>query len=141
LKLEKSLPPILGDYDDLLILFINLFKNAIEACHEAGHPVMLSVETHSQTLNRKVIIDIQDGGAGISGERLDKIWSLSFTTKQSGTGMGLKVVRRIVDEHRGDIKISSRNEKGLSVRIMFPAIPDIQPDAGASGKTFNIKDN
>jgi signal transduction histidine kinase len=141
LKLEKSLPMILGDYDDLLILFINLFKNSIEACHDAGHPVMLSVETHSQTLNRKIIIDIQDGGAGISGERLDKIWSLSFTTKQSGTGMGLKVVRRIVDEHRGDIKISSRNEKGLSVRIMFPAIPDVQPDAGTSAKTFNIKEN
>src|SRR5258706_5119538 len=70
-----------------------------------------------------VQIDLVDTGEGITAENLKKIWEPFFTTKMEGkgTGLGLGICRRIVEEHSGAIEIESTAGRGTTVRMLFPA--------------------
>jgi signal transduction histidine kinase len=70
-----------------------------------------------------VAIDFADAGEGIAAEHLEKIWEPFFTTKAEGkgTGLGMAICRRIVEEHGGTIEIESEMGRGTTVRMLFPA--------------------
>jgi two-component system NtrC family sensor kinase len=93
----------------------------------------LSVKTFVQQINadfaghnpasESVVVQIEDTGSGIAGDKLDKLFEPFFTTKPvgSGTGLGLSVSKNIVELHEGTIKIANRTEiRGVAVTIMFP---------------------
>jgi signal transduction histidine kinase len=68
----------------------------------------------------KVRIDIEDGGQGVPADLLAKIWDPFFTTKDKGTGLGLGIVKNIVEAHGGSIGITNREEQGARVTIELP---------------------
>ncbi|MGZ3839439.1 MAG: sensor histidine kinase [Flavisolibacter sp.] len=98
-------------------VLINLIVNAIEAVKEQEEPrIILSAE---QTLNKKTILKVADNGPGIPEEVLDKIFIPFFSTKKSGSGIGLSLCKQIVMLHRGTIQVQSIENKGTVFSMQF----------------------
>lgn len=120
-KLNVSVtdPKVNLDYDQMIQVFTNLLKNAVEAMPEKGDIVFDLSDTHDQfTMN------ITDSGTGIQPENMDKLFTPFFTTKGlgKGTGLGLPIIYGIVKMHKGDVTVKS----------------NIDPAAGPTGTTFTI---
>lgn len=94
---------------------VNLLKNAAESS-PSGSPITLRITTNAQMLSLK----ISDQGCGISTENLRKIFEPFHTTKSYGTGLGLPIVKRIVDSHGGRLSINSTEGAGTTVEISLP---------------------
>ena len=96
---------------------VNLLKNAAESS-PSGSPITLRVTTDAQMLR----LEVSDQGCGISSENLRKIFEPFHTTKSYGTGLGLPIVKRIVDSHGGRLSINSKEGAGTTVRISLPLL-------------------
>jgi len=98
-------------------VFFNIINNAREAMREGGKLIITT-----STMNGSVNINISDTGAGISKENLKKIFSPFFTTKskEGGLGLGLAVVRDIVNRHNGEVKMESEEGSGTTFNIRMP---------------------
>jgi signal transduction histidine kinase len=92
-----------------------LIRNSIEATPDSGR---ISVETYVDKDN--VVLTISDSGHGIPEDIIDKIFEPFFSTKKYGFGMGLPLVKQIVSEHLGEIKVESELDKGSTFRLLFP---------------------
>ncbi|MEE4362216.1 MAG: ATP-binding protein [Pseudomonadales bacterium] len=99
-------------------VFMNLITNAVQAMNGEGR-LTLSVRPEGQA----VVIAVTDTGCGIAPEHLARIEEPFFTTKPvgQGTGLGLSIVRRIIDEHGGDLRVSSRQGQGTTITVRLPA--------------------
>ncbi len=104
------------DQDRLNQALLNLYLNAIQAMQEGGE---LMVQTAKQ--GSQVRISVSDTGAGISQSELEKIFDPYFTSKKSGTGLGLAVVDKIVQAHQGRVKVQSNPGQGSSFVLLLPA--------------------
>ena len=98
----------------------NLLRNAIEASAGGSAPARKEVRLDAASADGSVEIRVTDSGEGIPEETLRRIPSLFFTTKKGGSGLGLMVASRIVQEHGGTMTISSRSGKGTSVSVRLP---------------------
>jgi signal transduction histidine kinase len=99
-------------------VFHNLVVNAIEASSEGGTvTVLLELETGSQPA---VLASVQDRGRGIPAATLARVYEPFFTTKPAGTGLGLTIVRQIVQRHGGAVLIDSIEGQGTRVSIRLP---------------------
>lgn len=117
-----------GDNQQLEQVFVNLFMNAVDATGANGS---LTVETEFVTSAQPtaepllgqphVRVTVADTGAGISPENLAQMFEPFFTTKHHGTGLGLPITRRIVQEHQGLITVESQPNKGTTFSIVLPA--------------------
>lgn len=105
-----------ADSGRLQQVLTNLIKNAVEAMIEIGH----EVEVRCQESSNGVIIQVRDDGPGISTEELKKISVARMTTKQTGSGLGLMIVRKIVQAHLGDVHITSRDGTSVEFSLPFP---------------------
>lgn len=121
---DPSLPPILGDRAQLTQVFLNLIKNALQAMAGDGCLTLttrvetdFSVRTRSRQKARLARIDIADNGPGIDTGDLPHIFSPFFTTKQSGTGLGLAVCHRVINEHGGTIRVESQTGRGTVFKV------------------------
>lgn len=108
-----------GDRDKLKQVFINLIRNACEAI-EPGQPITWRIDLGAE--NNYICISIHNGGHPIPAEVLLKLGTPFFTTKPSGNGLGLAIVRRIVEAHNGKLLIQSEPESGTIVSIKLPVI-------------------
>jgi two-component system NtrC family sensor kinase len=101
---QPSVPPIMGDHDQLKQVFVNLCLNALEAMGEGG-TLTVTVESHPKHAGppSEVSISIADTGPGIPAAHLAHIFDPFFTLKAEGTGLGLAICRGILDHHRGSI--------------------------------------
>lgn len=108
-----------GDENQLKQVFINLLKNAIEAMPEGG-AVDISLERREPD---KVLIRFADQGPGIPEEKLAKLGQPFYTTKEKGTGLGLMVTFRIVQEHGGEIHVQSEVGLGTVFEVNLPVNP------------------
>ena len=106
----------------------NAMKNAVGARLRAGPGASRWILAEGD----RVVVEVVDDGVGISPEDRDKIFLPFFTTKPSGTGLGMSIVKKIVDLHAGDIAIESAPGRGTRVRISFPAVGAAQPVAGGT---------
>jgi len=120
-----------GDDQQLQQAFVNLFLNAMEAMGPNGTLTVVTENTGAGVgpARRKgfagqahVGVTIQDTGGGIPPENLARLFEPFFTTKPHGTGLGLPITRRIIQEHRGDISVTSELDKGTTFRIILPAL-------------------
>ncbi|MCL6518176.1 ATP-binding protein, partial [Alicyclobacillus sp.] len=118
-RLAADLPPILGDPGQLKQVFINLVKNAIEAMPTGG-----DVWLEAAASDGMVTAWVRDNGPGIAREVLAQLGQPFFTTKPYGTGLGLQVSRRIVEEHGGRMRIESEPGAGTRVAVSLPAAAD-----------------
>jgi signal transduction histidine kinase len=121
-RLASGLPWLTLDPDLIQQALINISLNAMQAMHEEGG--ILTVETRttqaSDTAPGKVEIVFKDSGNGISVENLGRIFNPFFTTRQQGTGLGLSITQRIVEQHNGEITVSSEPGKGTTFTLSFP---------------------
>ncbi len=115
LNIHGNLPKISIKEHQLFEIVNNLVKNALEAIGEEGLLLILA-----GNIENKVVITIQDTGPGVSPVHEDKIFSPFFTTKEKGTGLGLVVVRKLVEDNYGTIELRSIPEKGTTFIISFP---------------------
>ena len=114
-KFEPDLPEIMADSSMLYQAFLNIFINAFQATDETGKII---VEI-SRSVNN-IVVNFLDQGTGVKEKELEKIWTPFYTTKDSGTGLGLGIVKNIIDAHNGNIEISNRKLKGAKVTITLP---------------------
>jgi signal transduction histidine kinase len=112
-----------GDYNRLNQVIINIIKNSIEAMQESEKK-NLTIST--KELKEKIEIVIEDTGVGISKENLQNIKQPFFSTKRSGTGLGVYLSGEIIKAHNGKIKYDSEIGKGTKVKIILPIKKDIQ---------------
>jgi len=118
---SEDLPEIIVDPDLCEQAFVNIVLNAYEAMIETGGKLTLSVVTASSDGRRGVEAGIEDTGPGIPPERREQIFNPFFTTKKEGVGLGLSLVSKIVDDHRGWIRVASEPGKGACFRVFLPA--------------------
>jgi len=116
-ELRSDLPLLELDRDQIKQAFYNVIKNSFEAMKSRG---ILRIRTDMDESH--VIVRFTDTGGGISAENLSRVFEPYFTTKTSGTGLGLLIVRRIVREHGGEMSIESSEGKGLTLTIRLPHI-------------------
>ncbi len=98
-------------------IFTNMISNAKQAVFEGRKSeIKVSVEH----FNKKVSIIIEDNGMGIPKDKLEQIFEPNFTTKNSGMGLGLTMVRKMIEEYKGEISVKSEIEKGTKFTIILP---------------------
>ncbi|NQY73924.1 MAG: GHKL domain-containing protein [Candidatus Margulisbacteria bacterium] len=121
---SDDIPNIHGDKRDMQILFINLFKNAMEAYVENTMIRKVAVRTSYSQKNQRVYVQISDSGIGMSEDTLKMFKSSKMdgleTTKDSGNGIGLMVVKRVLSEHNGKMDVSSHEGLGTTFTLIFP---------------------
>ena len=105
-----------GDAAKLKTAFRNIVANAVEAISQRGE-VALSIGRKGPIFT----ISVRDSGPGMSKETVDRIFDLYFSTKDAGTGLGLPIAKKIVEEHGGAIRVTSEPGKGTTVVIDLPA--------------------
>ena len=116
-ELRSDLPLLQLDRDQMKQAFYNVIKNSFEAMKRRG---VLRIRTDRDDTH--VLVSFTDTGIGMSAENLSRVFEPYFTTKSSGTGLGLLIVRRIVREHGGELSIASSEGKGLALTIRLPYI-------------------
>ncbi len=123
----QEIGPVLGNANQFQQVFVNLIINAVDAMKNKG---AIDIATYQQEVS--VYIRIQDTGCGIRQEDLPYIFDPFFTTKDpgKGTGLGLNVVYRILNQYNGNIQVKARKEGGTTFLLRFPA--DIPSHEGES---------
>ena len=105
------------DRTQLIRVVTNLVKNAIQSIPENRTP---KITVQVTTTKNDVVISIADNGSGISNENTQKVFEPKFTTKTSGMGLGLAMVKNIVETHNGRITFHSENNVGTTFKVTFP---------------------
>lgn len=114
-ELRSDLPPLEIDRDQMKQALYNVIKNSFEAMKRRG---ILRIGTDMDDTH--VLVSFTDTGGGMSAESLSRVFEPYHTTKSSGSGLGLLIVRRIVREHGGELALESAEGKGLTITIRLP---------------------
>lgn len=114
-EVSSQLPPVQAVNSQIQQIFINLILNAMDAMPEGG-----KLEIHAQPVRRGVEITFQDSGPGISPEQQANIFEPFFSTKSSGTGLGLTVSYNIVTAHGGSLEVVPGRGPGACFRLFLP---------------------
>ncbi len=120
LDLANNLPSVRGDFQKLEQVVVNLVQNACQAL--TAKDQLIKVTTSYQPRNRRVRLSVKDQGCGIASDQLQRLTDPFFTTKraQGGTGLGLSVTARILQEHLATLKITSQPGEGATFSIEIP---------------------
>ena len=118
-KIPDDLPAIEVDVDKVIQVLVNIFDNALDAIENRGR---IEIEGRLGKDNSDTVlkIAISDNGSGIPEHQLEHIFSTFFTTKKKGTGLGLTIVKKIMEAHHGKIEVKSKPGEGTTVILMFP---------------------
>ena len=129
---DPSLPPVLGDRDQLIQVFLNLVKNAVEAAPQTGgevtlttayrHGVRLAVRGTRDRVHLPLEVSVQDNGPGVPDDLVPHMFDAFVTTKATGTGLGLALVAKIIGDHGGVIECDRQNRRTL-FNVRLPVQP------------------
>jgi signal transduction histidine kinase len=128
----KNLPAILADEQLCEQVFGNLIVNAYEAME--GRPGRLRVSTSGDSRDAQpgLRVEIEDSGPGVAAELREQIFNPFVTSKKTGVGLGLSIVAKIVDDHRGTIQLQSEAGQGARFLVFLPATPEVGPGPAAA---------
>ncbi|WP_243508900.1 sensor histidine kinase [Cytobacillus oceanisediminis] len=113
-------PLFYGDSKQIKQVLINIIRNALEACEEA-HATEGKVCLIVKSISQKTQIIIEDNGPGMTEETLNQLFVPFYTTKEKGTGIGLSICRKIIEEHGGTINVHSNFSHGTVFEIELPS--------------------
>jgi signal transduction histidine kinase len=113
---DPSLPEIEHDSDQIHQVMLNLLLNALQAVDQKNGKIAVTLEQKNNT----AVVEVADNGRGISPELLPNIFRPFFTTKGDGTGLGLSLARRIVEDHQGRIDVTSTVGQGTTFAVVLP---------------------
>ena len=113
-----DVPSVRADANQLIRAFHNLIRNANQAMGKGG-----SLLIKTDFVDGDISVSFKDTGSGISAENMGNIFEPFHTTRKSGTGLGLLIVRRIAREHGGEIELESEEGKGTKVTMFLPLAP------------------
>ncbi len=119
LDLAPELPPVAGDPALLGQVLVNLVKNAQEALSETAEP---RIRVASAREGERIVLTVEDNGAGFPEELKGRMFEPYATTKPKGTGLGLPVVKKIIEEHHGDIEVRNLASGGAHIGVSLPAL-------------------
>jgi PAS domain S-box-containing protein len=126
-----------GDQDALYRALVNLVANALDAMERGGRLTLrlgwadgeeVVIAGRRTSANRRVKIEVEDTGCGIPASSIDRVFNPFFSTKDGGTGLGLALTHKIVEDHGGAIDVRSAPQAGTTFRIVLPLTPDPPPD-------------
>jgi len=119
-KIEKGLSDVLADKDKLSQVLLNILLNALQAMEDVEGQRILGIKLYNE--GESVILSIADTGCGIVDENLKKIFDPYFTTKNNGTGLGLALSLKIVEEHEGKLVVSSVSGEKTEFRLTLRTV-------------------
>lgn len=123
---DPSLPHILGDSNALSQIFLNIITNARQACDQSGQVTITSRMVTDLTMKKNnlkrhfVSVDISDTGPGMNEKDLKKIFTPFYTSKPSGTGLGLALCHQLVEQHEGTIQVHCKKDQGCTFSVLLP---------------------
>jgi signal transduction histidine kinase len=122
-RIDEQLPPVAGDAESLLQVFLNLGQNALQAMPDGGTLEILTTRRRRSRLGYGQFAEVRfrDTGIGIPRDRLKKLFIPFYTTKQKGTGLGLAISHRIIHQHGGTIEVRSTIGQGSTFSVFLPA--------------------
>jgi signal transduction histidine kinase/DNA-binding response OmpR family regulator len=115
LDIDSSLPEIHIDESQVTQVLHNLVRNAADSMPQGGALLMKTGRA-----GERVYCSIADSGTGIPADTLERLFDPFFTTKPDGTGLGLAVSKKIIDDHGGNIEVSSQPSKGTEFKVLLP---------------------
>jgi signal transduction histidine kinase len=135
-NVPENLPKVRGNQNQIQEVILNLILNACQAMGDKGGKLALSAVTSNGT---QVQLKVEDTGPGIPANKLMKIFDPFYTTKSTGTGLGLFVSQRIVKSHGGTIEVASTEGRGTCFTIRLPVYgndqtTDVRPGARGGGE-------
>jgi two-component system sensor kinase FixL len=134
---QKGLPKVVADRNRLSQVLINLVNNAVQAS-VPGDEIIMEMSAGN---DGGVDVRVRDFGSGIAAKHMDEIFTPFFTTKKRGTGLGLPLAKRIVEEHGGKIELQSDVGTGTVATVRLPAAPELtkgsQPAPPTSAETHS----
>jgi signal transduction histidine kinase len=123
LRARANVPPVWADPDQIKQIVLNLVLNAIEASPQ-DRMVTLTLFLGRRDM---VTLEVRDEGDGIPADQLESIFHPFFTTKETGTGLGLSLVHQMVVEHGGEITVESQVGHGTVFRVRLPVAEALRP--------------
>jgi PAS domain S-box-containing protein len=119
-RVAEALPPLVGDETQISQVLVNIVVNAFQAMPDGGRCEIAATPTRADD-QEWVEIAVHDTGVGIKQEELSRLFEPFYTTKPGGSGLGLAVAYRIVQDHHGTIQVSSAPGGGTTVVVKLPA--------------------
>lgn len=121
IQLPDHIPAIFANGMQLKQVLVNLLKNAIDAIKEKNEKIPGKIEIFIEIEDLSTVsICISDNGCGMTYETLNHLFTPFYTTKTTGTGIGLPICKKIIEEHSGQIFITSKLGKGSTFKIVLP---------------------
>ena len=120
----EGLPDILADRQLCELVFVNLIMNAYQAMDGHEGTLRLSISPEVSGGKAGVAISVENTGPGIPPELHGQIFNPFFTSKKDGVGLGLSIAAKIVDDHRGWIRLDSQPAQGAHFRVFLPQTPE-----------------
>jgi len=120
LDVEPDLPAISVDRDKINQVLLNLYLNGLQAMEQTTSEKELKVSVHRDATEDVLVIAVKDTGSGIPEDDLNRVLDPYFTTKPDGTGLGLALAYKIIDEHKGAIRFISSEGTGTTVTVTLP---------------------
>jgi signal transduction histidine kinase len=117
--LAPSLPSVVLDAPRVKQILLNLISNAVQASHAGDR-----VQVYTRLNSLGIVLEVADHGEGIAKEHRESIFHPFFSTKREGTGLGLGIVKKIVETHGGDVSFRINQEKGVTFTVQLPLRPE-----------------
>ena len=130
IRAEDHLPSVQSDADSLKQCLVNIIKNSIEATPEGGE-----IEVALAMGEGDVVVRITDQGSGMSETELDRAFNPFYSTKADGNGLGLPLIKKIIEESGGSVTLASRPGQGTTVTLHLPPAVDVENDVDAGPAT------
>lgn len=121
-EIDPNEPQLTGDSQAIEQVILNIVKNAVDALEGQAHG-KIEISVHKDSNGHSLVAEFKDNGPGVSGENIQRVFEPFFSTKPpgKGTGLGLALCNRVVQDHHGEITLKSEPGSGATVTIRMPA--------------------